>query len=92
MLISLKDYIKYLKNNPKGYWFKRKLYGWGWVPARWQGSIVTFIFILAIVATATLFIPSGNVTAYLVSLSLAVVSLILIAYKTGEKPRWSWGK
>ena len=28
----LKQYIAYLKDNPQGYWFKAKLYGWGWVP------------------------------------------------------------
>jgi hypothetical protein len=30
-----KEYTDYLKDNPQGYWFKRKLYGWGWTPARW---------------------------------------------------------
>ena len=24
-----KNYREYYKNNPEGYWFKRKLYGWG---------------------------------------------------------------
>src|SRR3989344_3809139 len=34
---NLLNYTEYLRVNPKGYWFKRKLYGWGWVPVRWQG-------------------------------------------------------
>lgn len=36
----LKEYLEYLKDNPKHLWFKRKLYGWGWVPVRWQGWLV----------------------------------------------------
>ena len=28
----IKEYIAYLKDNPQGYWFKARLYGWGWVP------------------------------------------------------------
>ena len=29
----IKEYIAYLKDNPQGYWFKARLYGWGWAPA-----------------------------------------------------------
>jgi hypothetical protein len=32
-----KKYIEYLKDNPQGYWFKRKVWGWGWTPVTWQG-------------------------------------------------------
>ena len=32
----LRQYIQYLKDNPQGYWFRRKLFGWGWVPVKWQ--------------------------------------------------------
>jgi hypothetical protein len=28
-----KRQLDYLRNNPQRYWFKRKLYGWGWTPA-----------------------------------------------------------
>ena len=34
-MINFKEYIR---NNPKGYWFKRKLYGWGWFPVKWEGA------------------------------------------------------
>ncbi len=33
--------ITYYKDNPEGYWFKQKIIGWGWVPVRWQGWLVT---------------------------------------------------
>jgi len=41
----LKEYIAYLKDNPQGYWFKSKLYGWGWTPARWQGWFVLVVYV-----------------------------------------------
>ena len=44
----IKEYIKYLKDNPQGYWFKAKLCGWGWTPAKWQGWLVIFLYILLI--------------------------------------------
>jgi len=44
----IKEYIKYLKDNPEGYWFKAKLYGFGWAPAAWQGWLVLFVYIVAI--------------------------------------------
>jgi hypothetical protein len=28
----IEEYKKYLKDNPEVYWFKAKLYGWGWFP------------------------------------------------------------
>ncbi len=42
-------YLDYLKDNPKGYWFKRKLYGWGWTPARWQGWVTLLVYIFALI-------------------------------------------
>lgn len=86
------DYLKYLKDNPKGYWFKRKLYGWGWVPVKWQGWLVTLALIIFIVYVAIVFLTKGKLIEYFVSLTVALVVLMYIAYKTGEKPKWSWGK
>jgi len=45
-----RNYIGYMKDNPKKYWFKRKLYGWGWVPVRWQGWFVVLLGISIFVA------------------------------------------
>ena len=44
-----KKYIDYIKDNPEGHWFKRKLYGWGWVPVRWQGWLVVVIGIAIVI-------------------------------------------
>jgi uncharacterized membrane protein YhaH (DUF805 family) len=85
------SYAEYLKDNPKGYWFKRKLYGWGWVPVKWQGWLITLIFIAIVTYTAIAFLIKGKLIEYFVSLIISMIILICIAYKTGEKPKWSWG-
>jgi len=46
--LTLANYLEYLKDNPNKYWFRRKLYGWGWTPATWQGWLTLLIFILII--------------------------------------------
>lgn len=96
----IKEYIAYLKDNPKGYWFKRKLYGWGWVPVRWQGWCVIFLYILLILglmAAKEDAIPGNpdsgsNFLTFALPIIVLTILLIIIAYKKGEKPRWQWGK
>lgn len=94
----IKEYIAYLKDNPKGYWFKRKLYGWGWTPAKWQGWCVILIYILIIlslVLTREDAIPGNpdsgsNFLTFALPIIVLTVLLIIVAYKKGEKPRWQW--
>jgi hypothetical protein len=93
------NYIAYLKDNPKGYWFKRKLYGWGWTPARWQGWATIGVWILFLVAGEIWFIHRAEMDAltmpniiFFVGYILVIIAvLIRICYKYGETPRWSWG-
>lgn len=93
----IKDYIEYLKDNPEGYWFKRKLYGWGWTPATWQGWSITLLVIVAILVNALRF---GNaelsdavaVKQILIPTFVMVFFLIMVSYWKGEKPRWTWGR
>lgn len=91
-----KRYLQYLKDNPNHLWFKRKLYGWGWVPVRWQGWLVTVAFIAFAVWNAISLGPEESVTdselkLFFAKLILAAILLIAVAYKTGEKPKWQWG-
>ena len=91
-----KQCVEYIKDNPKGYWFKRKLYGWGWVPVKWQGWFAVAIFILFLVWNsldlASKPVPTdAELLWFFVSIVLLVAALIFICYKTGEKPRWQWG-
>lgn len=92
----IKEYLQYLKNNPNKYWFRAKLYGWGWTPGRWQGWVVILAFIGFVVwsglGLASKNKPSaGQLTWYFVKIALAVLVIMVICYKTGEKPRWQWG-
>lgn len=92
----IKRYIQYLKDNPEGYWFKRKVYGWGWTPARWQGWATLLVYI-AIFVKIFLKIDkgshSGSDTLISVALPFLLLTalLIIVCYKTGEKPGWQWG-
>ena len=89
------NYVSYLKDNPNNYWFKRKLYGWGWTPATWQGWLTLFIYILLVVLfslTIDKKSPNNEIMFTLVlPIVLLTATLIRICYKKGEKPRWQWG-
>jgi hypothetical protein len=92
----IEEYSTYIKNNPEGYWFKRKLYGWGWTPATWQGWVITLVFVALIVLVVYRFDPEGHsakdvLTTFIPQVALLVLLLMLVCYKTGEKPKWQWG-
>lgn len=91
----IQEYIAYLKDNPEGYWFKRKLYGWGWTPATWQGWFLmsTYIIFVCIVALSIDKNLSFNENIFIFILPLVIFTAILlyICYKKGEKPKWQWG-
>lgn len=91
-----KKYSEYLKDNPEGYWFKRKVYGWGWVPANLKGWISTFIFMLAVIFLGMSLSLKGepsNIDLILFFGELIMLILVIfgVCYKTGERPKWSWG-
>lgn len=87
----IKKYTEYLKNNPEGYWFKRKLYGWGWVPVKWQGWLV----VIVAVTFATLGVWVGQIDdapgAALLGVLIMTAIIFFFGFKKGEKPRWQWG-
>lgn len=91
----IKEYIAYLKDNPERLWFKRKLYGWGWTPATWQGWGVTLLYIILVLMVA--FSVDENsathelVFKFFIPLVILSVTFFRIAYTMGEKPRWQWG-
>lgn len=90
-----KEYIAYIKDNPQGYWFKAKLYGWGWTPAKWQGWLVVFLYVAFIIFfSLTIDDNSDNreiVFTFVLPVAILTATLIRICYKKGEKPRWNWG-
>lgn len=92
----IKEYIAYLRDNPEGYWFKRKLYGWGWTPAKPQGWAIIVMFVGFILWNMHRLVAQSEPTdaemfLFLWQTGLAVLVLLFICYKKGEKPRWQWG-
>lgn len=87
-MITYKEYLAYIRDNPNGYWFKRKIYGWGWTPANKKGWAVIGIY----TALAVLLAVTQTTNMFVVPFILLTVLLIVVCYKTGEKPKWMWGK
>lgn len=87
----ISKYIAYLKDNPNHYWFKRKLYGWGWTPATWQGWLTVIvgiaIFVGGLYVGETDDAPGATLLGFLLMVSL----ILFFGYKKGEKPKWMWG-
>ena len=89
-------YIRYLKDNPERYWFKRKLYGWGWTPATWQGSATLAIFIVLIVLNFNRVdggsrSVSDTLINFIPETAVLVLILIVVCCLTGQPSRWQWG-
>ncbi len=91
----MNKYLDYYKNNPQGYWFKRKLFGWGWTPVTWQGWLVTFGYLALAIAFALTIDEQSTVRevmfTFVFPITLLTIVFLRIAYKTGEKPKWQWG-
>lgn len=83
----------------KEYWFKAKLYGWGWIPAKWQGWLVLIVYIALItvlVSTREEYVrgnpdSGSNFLIFALPIIILTALLIFICYKKGEKPHWQWG-
>jgi hypothetical protein len=92
----LRKHIEYLKDNPEGYWFKRKLYGLGWTPAKPAGWITIFsytVFLIGVVVyTALNHEGSEMPVKTVVLIVLATILLIAITWRTGEPIKWQWGR
>ncbi len=85
-----------MPNGTKKYWFAAKTYGWGWTPATWQGWLILVIFVGLIVVNflridAASHSISDTLLAFVPETFLLILVLILICWKTGEKPHWQWG-
>ncbi len=80
----------------KKLWFKRRLFGWGWCPCSWQGWVVTLGYVVLVAFFAFTIDENSSdkevVFTFLLPLVFLTLTLLRIAYKTGEKPRWQWGK
>lgn len=78
-------------------WFKAKRYGWGWTPATWQGWSILTGFIAIVVwnffrLDAHSHSNSDTLRPFIIQTVGLVLILLWVCQKTGEKPRWRWGK
>lgn len=78
------------------YWFKRRRYGYGWVPATYEGWLVMAIYavLVAVVVAAYATTPLENrsTLVFLVGLLTVTLCMICIAIAKGPQPRWRWGR
>lgn len=84
------------KDTPK-YWFKRRRYGWGWVPVTWQGGAVLLLGLTAVLL-ASYQMPRKpiqpslfQVLIFLGEVAVVVIFFLVAAYVKGPKPHWRWG-
>jgi len=78
----------------KNFWFKRRRYGYGWVPVTWQGFVAIIIYVGLIIGVAALMdgeMSGGEVTSYLVFVIIATLLLMVVGFCYGPKPKWRWG-
>ncbi|XKT74342.1 MAG: hypothetical protein ACJKTH_03230 [Patescibacteria group bacterium UBA2163] len=87
----IKKFVAYYKDNPEEYWFKRKVFGWGWTPVTWQGWLVVLAAVAVLVLAAQFLLVEEKVLEYFAILIVMVAIIIAIGYWKGEPPKWQWG-
>jgi len=79
------------------YWFKRKRYGYGWVPCSWEGWLFISVAVISIsLCTTFLFSRYEEPTAEMWAIYWGVliahfVVMLAVTYMKGPKPKWRWG-
>ncbi len=86
-----KKIIAHYRNNPGGYWFKRNIYGWGWVPVMWQGWLVTMISIAFISGGIYIGERDDAPGVALIGILLGAMLVFGFGHWKGEKMCWQWG-
>ena len=84
-------------NQEKRYWFVNKKYGFGWVPATWEGWLIIFLYIVGMLGWAlTAFSKeetTDEVIRFFVGVFVLVALLLAICVKFGEPIEWKlWKK
>ena len=92
-----KKYCKYLRDNPEHHWFKAKWYGWGWVPATFEGWLVILAYLAFVIVTIShvrtedMAMAGSGFPVFGSRIVPATIVLLVIIVWKGEKPGWHWG-
>ncbi|PIR47869.1 hypothetical protein COV06_00510 [Candidatus Uhrbacteria bacterium CG10_big_fil_rev_8_21_14_0_10_50_16] len=89
-------YKEYATDNPHGYWFKARPFGWGWVPVKREGWMVVGLMMIALLINGLWLNGLGEPTLkqaiqFVLQTTGIVIVLLVICFKTGERLRWQWG-
>ena len=81
----------------KKVWFKAKQYGWGWYPSTWQAWLILFVYFVLVILDffrldAMSHSASDTIRPWIIDIFILGIMLVLIAWITGEEPRWRWGE
>lgn len=84
------------KSQENKYWFKRRRYGFGWIPSTWQGWL-SLVIMLAIIFGATyVFITTSpnnrSFFLYFNTIAMTIILAVILAASKGPSPKWRWGK
>lgn len=79
--------------------FKRRRYGYGWIPVSLAGWLIVGIYLFLVIFGAFWFlndVPDNTLTSevlwYLGLVFIGAGILIYLSAYFGPKPRWRWGK
>lgn len=77
-------------------WFRRKRYGWGWVPSSWQGWLTVLTYITLVVWNySRLELESSSssdvLKGFIPQTIILTIILLVVCLKKGERPKWQWG-
>ena len=81
-------------------WLTARRYGWGRTPATVEGWAVVLVFLAAVGVATAVFLRQPHSGAdqgpatlrFLVAIAILTGLLVVVAWLTGERPRWRWGE
>ncbi|MEX0791171.1 MAG: hypothetical protein WD178_10390 [Actinomycetota bacterium] len=84
-------------NKTTKYWFKRRRYGYGFMPVTWQGWAAVVGYMIVVIGMASAFLVAPEEVAakeagfFAIFFVTATSGLILLSLSKGPRPRWRWG-
>lgn len=80
------------------YWFKRRRYGYGWVPVKPQGWASIILFLGFTMGSISLLdkVSKDMFVEFLIAVIifslLSVLTMIIVSIDKAPAPRWRWGR